>query len=269
MADYKELNSLKDFNIFDGTFESIKSHLFMRLFNKYNLPLGKELDSVPHFTYADMVATLSVEAKEYFSGRRGVRCYMITNEDVEKLGITKEELKKIAIKNLQDKNSARIETINQHLVRANILSPLVNKEDFGAAIQLGGPPKQTNPNTIFSGDQFGSVMFQKSESKNVVLISNRTQTFASINFVMPGVLNEVHNVFGENFYIVPSSVHELICVKSSFITNDGDKPEKQAIEDLVDMLEQINDVVQTNERNILSYNVYYYVYEDNGAIKVS
>lgn len=269
MADYKELKSLKEFDIFDGTFESIKSHLFMRLFNKHNLPLGKELDSVPYFTYADMVATLSVETKDYFSGRRGVYCYMITNEDIKEFGITKEELRKIAIKNLQDKNSARIETINQHLVRANVLSPLVNKEDFGATIQLSGTQKQINHNTIFSGDQFGPVMFQKSDKKNIVLISNRTQTFASINFIMPGVLDKVCDIFEEDFYIVPSSVHEIICVKSSFITNDGEKPEKQAIEDLADMLEQINDVVQTNDKNILSYNVYCYVYGDNGVIKVS
>lgn len=267
MADYKELESLKDFEIFDGTFESIKNHLFMRLFNKYNLPLGKEVDSVPHFQHADMVATFSVEVKKYFTGRKGVCCYMITNEDIEQFGITKEELKKIAVKNLQDKNSARIETVNQHLVRANILSPLVNKEEFNATVQLTGPPKQTEINTVFSGEQFGPLTFQK--NKDVMLISNRTQTFASINLVIPGVLSEVYNTFEENFYIVPSSVHELICVKSSFITDDGERPEKQAIEDLSDMLEHINDVVQKNERNILSYGIYCYVHEDNGVIKVS
>ena len=75
--------------------------------------------------------------------------------------------------------------------------------------------------------------------------------------------------FKENFYIVPSSVHELICIKSSYATDNGDKLEKQVIEDLEDMVEQINDVIHENTSNILSYNIYYHIHDDNCTMIVT
>ena len=39
MTDYKELKKLDEFELFDGTFISIKNNLSIRLFNKRNLSL--------------------------------------------------------------------------------------------------------------------------------------------------------------------------------------------------------------------------------------
>lgn len=266
MADYKELESIQKFDIFDGTFESIKDNLFMRLFNKHNLPLNIKVEDVPHIDYIDLVITFSIEERTYFDGIRGIYSYLITNKDVEMLNIDKDTLKEFAMKNLVNKNSARIETISQHIFRSHIFSPLTRlTNNMMTTVQVEGPKTQQHP-SIFEGNQFGPIPIVENyseDTKDILLISNRTQTFASVNFVIPDVLDEVYNKFNENFYIIPSSVHELICIKSSYATDNGNKSEKQVIEDLEDMVEQINDVVHKNAFDILSYNIYYRVRDDN------
>ena len=272
MADYKELSSMQDFEMFDGTFDSIKDNLFMRLFNKNNLPLHKKLDMVPYVKYADLVLTFSVEQRTFFDKKKGLYSYLITNEDMEKLNVTEETLREIATKNLLNKNSARVETLNQHLIRNHVFSPLTRIPDGATSmIQIEGPNiKRTSP---LEGNQFGALPIlnpsEEDETKNILLISNRTQTFASVNLINPEVLEKVYKEFNENFYIVPSSVHELICMKASYVTDNGNKPEKQAVEDLEDMMEQINDVIHQDEFNILSYNIYYHIHDENCTMIVT
>ncbi len=273
MADYKELKAIEDFEIFDGTFESIKNNLFMRLFNKRNLPLDKELDTVPHVNYADLAITFSIEERTYFNGKRGMYSYLITNEDMETLKVDIDTLRKIATKNLLNKNSVRIETISQHITRNHVFSPLTRvPNNISTMIHVdGGMNTNIERNSVFEGNEFGPlpIMNNSEDTKDVLLISNRTQTFASINFVMPEVLEKVYSEFKENFYIIPSSIHEMICVKSSYATDNGTKTEKQVLEELEDMVEQINDVMHENTLNILSYNIYYHIHDDKCTMIVT
>ena len=266
MADYKELDSIQKFDIFDGTFDSIKDNLFMRLFNKNNLPLNKELDTVPYVRYSDLVVTFSIEERTYINNKKGIYSYLITNEDMKTLNVNIETLREIATKNLTDKNSVRIETISQHIIRNHVFSPLTRVPDnMTPMFNIEGPEINKNPSDLFEGNPFGPlpIMDSSKDTKDVLLISNRTQTFASVNFIMPEVLEKIYNEFKENFYIVPSSVHEVICIKSSYATDNGNKSEKHVIEDLEDMMEQINDVLHQDISNILSYNIYYHMHDDN------
>ena len=73
MADYKEFDSIQRFDMFDGTFESIKNNLFMRLFNKHNLPLNRKLDDVPHINYIDLAVTFSIEERTYINKNKGIK----------------------------------------------------------------------------------------------------------------------------------------------------------------------------------------------------
>lgn len=270
MADYKEFDSIQRFDMFDGTFESIKNNLFMRLFNKHNLPLNRKLDDVPHINYIDLAVTFSIEERTYINKNKGIYSYLITNEDMEMLKVDERTLREVAMKNLFDKNSPRIETINQHIVRNHVFSPLTRIPSNAPTIVSIDGPKSENYN-LFDGNEYGQIPIINSlgDTKDVLLISNRTQTFASVNLIIPEVLDKVFYEFKENFYIVPSSVHELICIKSSYATDNGDKLEKQVIEDLEDMVEQINDVIHENTSNILSYNIYYHIHDDNCTMIVT
>lgn len=271
MANYKEYNSIKEFDVFDGTFESIKNNLFMRLFNKDNLPLDKSINEIPYIKYADLIITFSIEQRTYFNGNNGMLSYMITKEDVKKFQLNINELKQIAIENILTKNSARIETIGQHVIRSHIFSPLTRISDnIATMINLEGL-NNTN-NNLFDNSSFGPIPLINSSDnhKNVLVISNRTKTFASINFIFPEILNKIYEEFeNENFYIVPTSIHEMICIRNSFATENGTKNEKHVIEDLEDMLEKINDLIHKNVSDILSYNIYYHIHDDKCTMKIT
>lgn len=270
MSNYKEYDCIENFDIFDGTFKSIKNNLFMRLFNKDNLPLDRKLDEIPYIKYSDLVITFSIEQRTYFDGNTGVFSYMITNKDIEIFQTNINELKEIAIKNILDKNSARIETINQHVIRSHVFSPLTRIPDnMPTMINLEGP---NNRNSLFGTNSFGSIPIINSNDnlKNVLVLSNRTKTFAPINLIFSEVLDKLYEEFeNENFYIVPSSVHELICIKDSFATENGNKNEKHVIEDLEDMVEKINDLVHKNASDILSYNIYYHIHDDKCTMRLT
>ena len=142
--------------MFDGTFESIKNNLFMRLFNKHNLPLNRKLDDVPHINYIDLAVTFSIEERTYINKNKGIYSYLITNEDMEMLKVDERTLREVAMKNLLDKNSPRIETINQHSVRNHVFRPLTRIPNNAPTVVSIDGPKSENHN-LFDGNEYGQI----------------------------------------------------------------------------------------------------------------
>lgn len=265
MTDYKELKKLEEFELYDGTFNSIKNNLSIRLFNKKNLPLDKKLKSIVYKPFADLAVTYSIERNVIKDNKRILEVYMITDEDFETFDIDFEIFDRIATANMQKLNSVRVETIMEHILRENVFSPLTNiPKDAMTLVETKG---LDSVNGIFSGR--AEKKMPLNNTKDVLLISNRYQTFGSVNLVLPTVLDEVYERLEENFYIVPLSIHESLCIKKSYATKNGTKTEKQVIEDLKDMLEEVNDVVISNQNNILSYNIYYHVNEEKCTLIVN
>ena len=66
----------------------------------------------------------------------------------------------------------------------------------------------------------------------------------------------------ENFYIIPMSIHQVMFVKQSYASGHGRKTMAQTEDDLGDMLYQINDSMNKNWRDILSYHFYYHISDD-------
>lgn len=267
MTKYKELKSLSEFEMFDGTLESIKSHISMRMFNKDNLPFDKSLDSIPHSLFVDLVSTFSVENKTYFDKKnKGVICYMLTNEDIEKFNIDKDTLLIIANKNIMKNNSVRIESIQEHIIRSNVMHPLT-RIPSDATLMMGGNSRANN-NSIFRGSSELPIINNQNKD-DVLLISNRTQTFAAINFLFNDTLTRLYEKFKENFYMIPMSVHELICIRESYASKNGELSQKETVEELADMVEQVNDTMISNTADILSYNIYYHSLDDYCTMIVS
>lgn len=68
-----------------------------------------------------------------------------------------------------------------------------------------------------------------------------------------GILEKVGQKLGENYYILPSSIHEVIVVPES------KSPVKQ---DLEEMVREINET-QVEEEEVLSDRVYYFSRKEN------
>lgn len=263
MAKCIELKFLKDLDIFDGTFESIEKNIFMRLFNQQNLPFDKDLDKVPHIKTADLAITYSVEKKTYINKQKSRECYLITNEDLEMLKVEVDRLKEIAIENAFKHNSAKIETLFEHAIRGHIMHPLTSVPN-NMPLVIDVNKVHNKRKSIFDGSQFGQLPLYNNMNENkkdVLMISNRTQTYASVN-MFGETLDKVYDKFQENFYILPMSVHEVICIREGYATKEGELTTKEAVEELKDMIEEVNDVLIEDATEILSYNVYYHSKDD-------
>lgn len=80
------------------------------------------------------------------------------------------------------------------------------------------------------------------------VLTNPWRSFGAACMLYNGILEQIAATLGENYYILPSSIHEIIVI-----------PESQAPckEHLMDMVREVNET-QVDLEDILSDNVYYY-----------
>ena len=88
------------------------------------------------------------------------------------------------------------------------------------------------------------------------VITNSKNHFGAAAMLYPWVLQSLHEDLKENFYILPSSVHELIVIPESY----GLCPER-----MCDIVKEINEECVLAE-DVLSNSVYYYVGEEQRVV---
>lgn len=281
MAVYKEKEYLKDIGLPNdiNIFENVKPHIYMRLFNKENLPFNCNISNIPYKRFLDCAITYCVQVKTYINQEKGVACYLIKNTDVEKWGIEVDELHSVAYNNTRQSNNARIETLQKHITRYHILSPIneiSNDVGFTCDVSPSTPKNKHERHTLFEAGQYGQMPVHsninlarfiqdnksENESENLLIISNRTLNFGAVNMVFKDVTDKVYDIFQEDFYMLPLSIHEILCVRKSFANRDSDNT-REAEEELLDMVEQINDQILSKTFDILSYNIYLHLHDDN------
>lgn len=93
------------------------------------------------------------------------------------------------------------------------------------------------------------------ECENVVLkedimfvLTNQLRNFGAACLLYDGILQQIAGKLGENYYILPSSIHEMIIVPES------KSPDRR---ELLEMITEINET-HVGPEEILSDNVYYY-----------
>lgn len=91
------------------------------------------------------------------------------------------------------------------------------------------------------------------EEESLYVLSNKLRSFGAASMLYDGILEKVGQKLGENYYILPSSIHEAIVVPES------KSPVKQ---DLEEMVREINET-QVEEEEVLSDRVYYFSRKEN------
>lgn len=91
------------------------------------------------------------------------------------------------------------------------------------------------------------------EEESLYVLSNKLRSFGAASMLYEGMLEKVGQKLGENYYILPSSIHEVIVVPES------KSPVKQ---DLEEMVREINET-QVEEEEVLSDRVYYFSRKEN------
>lgn len=179
--------------------------------------IGKEknrefLESLPHEEICDLAITYYVVNR----GENGVTSMAIKNSFIEHLEITKEELKKAAIKNEAEKYEYTVQNMREVMI-----------------------------------EMFGEEFVQENddaESNIMYVASNKEKHFGATAILHEDILERIIGKIKGDFYILPSSIHEVIA-------KSVEKDNQEEVDMLRDMVTEINET-QVEPEEVLTDNVY-------------
>lgn len=192
--------------------EKFRHNVYMRLINTERNE--KRLQEIPHQEFLDlsMVYYYSVSVSNELAGT-----LVITNEHLKLLNITKEELYQAA-KN----NEERFQPVRLYEMKEMILN---------IADKLGIP-----------------VAEEESQNQLLYVMTNQSGMFGAVAMTSEEELKVFSKRISNSFYILPSSVHELILVPASV---------KLSTEYLASMVRDINET-HVDPTEVLSNSIYFY-----------
>lgn len=209
--------------------DRIKSNLIVCLVNtEQNKEMLKE---VPHREFND----LSVIYRWIVNIHEdGVASAIINNYNVQMLSMTEPELYEKAMENTREKFPMKIRDIEgliSEMIFDDIDMMVDDMDEFGREMLQQGMADIIN-------DRYGSDMY---------VFTNGPGMFGANALLFEEQLYDFSQKFGGDFYIIPSSIHDLIAISPKMCT-----PEM-----LADMVYEVNrDQVDISER--LSNEVYFY-----------
>lgn len=215
----------KDYDIGKLTsFEAAKDSIYPKL---VNMEMNREaLADMPHTQMDDLAVTYSVMLNE---DERGKASVAISNEMMEMYGVTTEELHSVAVENMEQLSPGKFLPFRD-MVADTLIDDMTE---------------------IMGGDrEAASAMVNEmlGETPDIYVITNEQRINGAASVLDDTIMQKVTETVGEDFVILPSSVHECIVVPVDCNIE---------IDEMKAMVQCVNaDAVKPQER--LSDNVYCY-----------
>lgn len=210
-------------------FESVKDYLSVMVVN--TAENRKLLEQVPHKEVADLsllcYADLPVDQGSYNA------TFKITEQMLQKWNVDREELFQIASENIIPANTPVLQ----------------NLEEVTRQILIGGAP----PENLLKKE----IDFSNQEAMMLVL-TNEKKNFGAAMMFEPQVMHKLSQSFPEGFYILPSSLHEVLILPD----RGGISPKE-----LGAMVREVNQS-QVEKMEQLSDRVYRYDKEKQKIVEV-
>ena len=205
-------------------YERIKDRIIFKLIHAER---NKELlKDIPHIRYLDFAVVFQCLISDEMFGNATI---MIHNAHLKIWEITENELYEKAIKNTPLLQRYDIKTMKDVLCEMMLLEEMEGKEIL-------------NKNEYIEDLQDATPMY---------VLSNRTRVQGASCILYPNILKDFASAVKSDFYILPSSVHEVILLPAQ---GDEDK------EGLKRMVCEVNET-QVEREEVLSDSVYYYSQE--------
>lgn len=212
--------SVKWLSFHADDYESVKNRLYLTVLNRDNNQ--NYLEDVVHKDISDTDITAAVRVLCESRKEIGTTSFLVKENMLEIWGISEEVLYEQALKNTES---------------------LFKPEMFNMmAVLFGGDVEEAKDKEILPYEQY--------------VLSNDVKTNGATVMLYPNLLQEIGEATGSNFFILPSSIHELILIK--------DNGEMDA-EELQRMVMEINRT-HVNPEEVLSDEVYCYDYEKQKMI---
>lgn len=208
---------------FSYSFDQMKSFIIYRLVSYERNQ--KLLEKVPHIRYLDLAITYHCLVRE---DEEGIGTIRITNEHMKHWGAHLKELHELAAENTKRLLPESIRSMEE-VIRSMLMEEMsVTLKDRSEEMPIS--------------------MDTSLPRNNVYVLSNQKGINGAACLLYSNVLHDFSEQFHSDFYIFPSSIHELILVP----TPDQDNGNSYS-----EMVREIN-ATQLAREEILSDRVYYY-----------
>lgn len=234
-AEFEKDIDLSDFVLFDKAKERLGFKLIHAKKNK------ELLQTVPYKRFHDLAIVFYYTVNEApFHGKATI---LVNNSHMERWGIKTDELFEVAMKNTPFLYPSKI--TNMAEIMKEILSEGLRQDIEGA--RLG------DESGSFDEDWIDEMISQMSagagkEKIPMYVLTNSTKIYGAACMLYPEVLKNFSEQSGQDFYVLPSSVHEVILVPAN------SKTDRNALRDIVTDINR----TQVAEEEILADSVYFY-----------
>lgn len=178
------------------------------------------LKTVPHEEIGDLSAIPRWHLEDFPDGRAS---FVVTDQVAQDLQITKEEILSIARENTENENF-NISGISDTMAEILRQDPDLPED--------------------YIEDMIGPMR----EDEKMYIITNESKIDGSAAMLSDATMQATYERIGEDFYILPSSRHEVLAVPESSISDPAD---------LKEMVESVN-ATEVSKSDYLSDNVYHY-----------
>lgn len=205
---------ISDFDISHFTkFEDAKDSIIFRLIN-YDLN-RKKLENIPHLRYLEFAVTFFYQIYSDEESTAGIH---ITNEHLKMWDVTTETL---------------YETAGQN-------TPRLLPYSFDSMLNILKKMWKESEDLLPSPEDLSLPLY---------VLTNNANRYGATCLLYDDLLENIKNELGEDYYILPSSIHELIILPASYVTSD---------EELDKMVQEVN-ATAVPENEILSDHAFRYI----------
>jgi len=223
-------------------FSKVKDKIYYKLVN-YEMN-RQALKTMPHFKFLDMaiVFFVSIMGNEKEQGTIAIQ-----EAYVEKWGISKEELRRTAINNPWKEYPPEIKKM-EDIISEIVLGQVTSEDD-----DEDGLISEEISYGEFSIDNVRQMIKEEVDKMraqaemDMYVLTNTSRNFGAACITYPGVLKEFAREHNSDFYIIPSSVHEVILILG----------EQMSVEEMNLMVEEVNER-EVDSIDVLSNHVYQY-----------
>ena len=203
-----------DFRLDD--FEMVKEYLTVMVVN--TAENRKVLENVPHKDIADLSVLCYVDLPTEVTGHTAT--VKVNNEILEQWGVSREEV----FQNAENNTKSANKPVLQELEKVAIQSIMGGEE----------------PENLLLGN-----MESFRERDTVFILSNAKRNFGAAMMFEPKVMDKISQAFPEGFYILPSSLHEVLIVpdRGEISPRELGEMVREVNQKEVDKTEQLSDRV--------------------------
>lgn len=203
-------------------FQQAQDKIVLRVVNKDSNQ--EQLQSIPYHEIenTDLIATFRIDVS--VGDANG--SVLVNNAMLESWGVGESDLYEKALQNTQQRHPFTLQSMEKVMMEIML--------DISASVEPNQLPTQFEPYTQY-------------------LLSNEDKSDGATCLLYPDLLKKIGSIFESNFFILPSSIHELILMK--------DTGEMSANE-LQRMVLEVNRT-QVEPEEVLSNHVFSYNYREN------